>query len=90
MLTRHIYIKAPPSDDSLAWKGITLYSVVDTGVTYQNHGALLSSTGVLGLNYLIQQNSNGSYFGVAPNAPSAWFVRHHARKHARIQSTLVK
>jgi predicted porin len=26
------------------------------------------------LNYLIQKNSNGSYFGVAPNALSASFV----------------
>jgi hypothetical protein len=68
------YKKAPPSDDGLTWHGITLYGLVDMGVTYQNHGAPLSSTGVLGLNYLIQKNNNGSYFGVAPNALSASFV----------------
>lgn len=68
------YKKAPPSDDSLTWHGITLYGQVDMGVAYQNHGAPLSSTSVLGLNYMISKNSNGSYFGVAPNALSSSFV----------------
>jgi predicted porin len=44
------------------------------GVTYQNHGAPLSNTAGLGLNYLISKNSNGSYFGVGPNALSSSFV----------------
>jgi predicted porin len=66
--------KAPPQDDSLTWNGITLYGLVDMGLTYQNHGAPLSSTASLGLNYLISKNSNGSYFGVAPNALSSSFV----------------
>jgi predicted porin len=60
--------KKPPTDDSLTWNGITLYGLIDTGVTYQNHGAPLSSTSSLGLNYLISKNSNGYYFGIAPNA----------------------
>jgi predicted porin len=65
---------APPADDSLTWHGITLYGLIDMGVTYQNHGAPLSNTAGLGLNYLIAKNSNGPYFGVAPNALSSSFV----------------
>ena len=56
------YKKAAPVNDSLTWNGITLYGLVDMGITYQNHGAPLSSTAGLGLNYLISKNSNGSYF----------------------------
>ena len=66
--------KKAPVDDSLTWHGITLYGLVDMGVTYQNHGAALSNTAGLGLNYLISKNSNGSYFGVGPNALSSSFV----------------
>ncbi len=66
--------KKAPVDDSLTWHGITLYGLVDMGVTYQNHGAPLSNTAGLGLNYLISKNSNGSYFGVGPNALSSSFV----------------
>jgi predicted porin len=68
------YKKAAASDDSLTWHGITLYGMVDLGVAYQNHGTPLSGTSVLGLNYLVSKNSNGSYFGVAPNALSSSFV----------------
>jgi predicted porin len=68
------YKKGPPQDDSLTWHGITLYGLVDMGVTYQNHGAPLSNTAGLGLNYLISKNSNGSYFGVGPNALSSSFI----------------
>jgi predicted porin len=66
--------KKAPVDDSLTWHGITLYGLVDMGLTYQNHGAPLSNTAGLGLNYLISKNSNGSYFGVGPNALSSSFV----------------
>jgi predicted porin len=68
------YKKAPPVNDSLTWNGITLYGLVDMGVTYQNHAAPLSSTSGLGLNYLISKNSNGSYFGIGGNALSSSFV----------------
>jgi predicted porin len=63
--------KKPPLDDSLTWHGITLYGLVDLGVTYQNHGTPLSGLAGSGLNYLISKNSNGSYFGVGPNALSS-------------------
>ena len=42
--------KKAPVDDSLTWHGITLYGLVDMGLTYQNHGAPLSNTAGLGLN----------------------------------------
>src|SRR3984893_11349094 len=48
--------KKAPVDDSLMWHGITLYGLVDMGVTYQSHGAPLSNTAGLGLNYLITKN----------------------------------
>src|SRR6202521_5929246 len=66
--------KKAPVDDSLTWHGITLYGLVDMGVTYQSHGAPLSNTAGLGLNYLISKNSNGSYFGVGPNALSSSYI----------------
>jgi predicted porin len=68
------YKKALPLDDSLTWHDVTLYGLVDTGLTYQNHGAPLNNTTGVGLNYLIAKNSNGSYFGVGPNALSSSFV----------------
>src|SRR3984885_3470132 len=68
------YKKALPLDDSLTWHGVTLYGLVDVGLTYQNHGAPLNNTTGVGLNYLVAKNNNGSYFGVGPNALSSSFV----------------
>lgn len=51
------YKKEPPLDDSLTWHGVTLYGLIDMGLTYQNHGAPLSNTTGVGLNYLIAKNS---------------------------------
>ncbi len=68
------YKKPPPQDDSLTWHGVTLYGLVDMGVTYQNHGTPLNSLAGPGLNYLISRNSNGSYFGVGPNALSSSYI----------------
>lgn len=68
------YKKALPPDDRLTWHGVTLYGLVDMGLTYQNHGAPLNNTTGVGLNYLIARNSNRSYFGVGPNAMSSSFV----------------
>src|ERR1700733_11487267 len=67
------YKTALPLDDSLTWHGVTLYGLVDMGLTYQNHGAPLNNTTGVGLNYLIVKNSNGSYFGVGPNSLSSSF-----------------
>jgi predicted porin len=67
------YNKAPSSaakDDSLTWRGLTLYGAIDMGVAYQTHGSPLSNSAGFGLGYLISKNSNNPYFGVAPNALS--------------------
>jgi predicted porin len=62
-------LKAPaPADDSLCWHGVCLYGTVDMGLTYQNHGAPLSSLSGSAVDYLVSKNANGPYFGVAPNA----------------------
>jgi predicted porin len=63
-----------PVDDSLTWHGVTLYGLVDMGLTYHTHGAPLSNTAGLGVNYLVSKNSDRPYFGAAPNALSASFV----------------
>jgi predicted porin len=55
-------------DGSLTLHGITLYGTIDVGVAYQSHGAPLSNTAGLGLEYLISKNSNNSQWSIAPNA----------------------
>jgi predicted porin len=68
-------VKAPPAaDDSLCWHGVCVYGLVDMGLGYQSHGAPLNSLSTVGVNYLISKQSNGSNFGVAPNALSGSFV----------------
>jgi predicted porin len=68
-------LKAPAAaDDSLCWHGVCVYGNIDMGLTYQNHGAPLSSLAGAPLDYLVSKNSNGSYFGVGPNAMSNSFI----------------
>ena len=42
----------------LSWYGITVYGVVDAGVTWQSHGTPFNRTYVAGEEYLISKNSN--------------------------------
>ncbi len=58
---------APPADDSLTWKGITLYGIVDIGLQYQTHGAPISDYFVAGSADIVQKNSNHSIIGVTPS-----------------------
>ncbi|HXW74756.1 MAG TPA: porin [Steroidobacteraceae bacterium] len=61
---------SPPSntsDDSLTWKGITLYGTVDVGLQYQTHGAPASDYSPYGTEPIIQKNSNGSVTALTPN-----------------------
>ncbi|MEP6941156.1 MAG: porin [Rudaea sp.] len=46
--------------DDLTWNGITLYGVVDVGVTYESHGAPLSQDWGNGLFYIISKASDKS------------------------------
>jgi predicted porin len=62
-------LKAPaPANDDLCWKGVCLYGAIDMALTYQNHGAPLSSLSGSAVDYLIGKTSNGPYFGIGPNA----------------------
>ncbi|HEX2791331.1 MAG TPA: porin [Steroidobacteraceae bacterium] len=54
-------------DDSLTWKGITLYGIVDIGLQYQNHGAPISDYFPPGGEDIIQKNSNKSVLGFTPS-----------------------
>jgi predicted porin len=54
-------------DDSLTWKGITLYGIVDIGLQYQNHGAPISDYFPAGSEEIIQKNANKSVLGFTPN-----------------------
>src|ERR1700684_1074667 len=61
---------APPNnggDDSLTWKGITLYGIVDIGLQYQSHGAPISDYFPAGSEEIIQKNSNKTVLGFTPS-----------------------
>ena len=54
-------------DDSLTWKGITLYGIVDIGLQYQNHGTPISDYFPAGSAEIVQKNANKSVLGFTPN-----------------------
>ena len=56
-----------PADDSLTWKGITLYGTVDVGLQYQTHGAPANDYSPYGTEPIIQKNSNSSVTALTPN-----------------------
>jgi predicted porin len=58
---------APAADDSLTWKGITLYGIVDIGLQYQTHGTPISDFFPPGSNDLIQKNANKTVLGFTPS-----------------------
>jgi predicted porin len=57
-------------DKSLTWNGVTIYGNIDTGVSYQTHGAPLSDTLGQGLEYGISKPNYHTLLSVAPNALS--------------------
>jgi predicted porin len=58
---------AGSGDDSLTWRGITLYGIVDVGIQNQTHGAPISDYFVGGSAEIVQKNSNHSVTGVTPS-----------------------
>jgi predicted porin len=64
----------PPENDDICIKGICVYGNFDMGVTYQNHGAALSSLAGAPLDYLVSKNAAGSYFGASANNMSNSFI----------------
>jgi predicted porin len=65
---------AAPTDDSITFKGVTVYGLFDLGVIYQTHGVPLNNAAGSGLAYLLAAASRGPYAGLAPNALSSSFV----------------
>jgi predicted porin len=58
---------APAHSDALTWNGITLYGIVDVGLSYETHGAPSSDYFPAGIENIIQKNSNNSVTAVTPN-----------------------
>jgi predicted porin len=54
----------------LSWYGITIYGIVDAGVTWQSHGTPFNGLLPAGVDYLISKNSNAALWGPANNAMS--------------------
>jgi predicted porin len=65
--------KAPENDD-LCWHGVCLYGNFDGGLSYNRHGAPLSSQAGGPLDWLVSKNGNGAYFGFGPNQLSTSFI----------------
>jgi predicted porin len=63
--------EAPPAaDDSLTWNGITLYGIIDVGVSNQTDGTPLSSKFYTGVQELVQKNGTRSITGFTPDGLS--------------------
>ena len=54
-------------EDSLTWKGITLYGVVDIGVQYDTHMAPFTPFRPAASGNIVRQNSRGSVVGLTPS-----------------------
>jgi len=64
-------VPAPAAaDDSLTYRGVTLYGTLDAGVAYQSHGTPLNRDFAPGLEYLVSKNGNKSQTTLAPNGLS--------------------
>jgi predicted porin len=56
-----------PVDDSLTWKGITLYGIVDIGLQHETHGAPFSDYHPAGSANIVQKNSREGVSGLTPS-----------------------
>ena len=54
-------------EDSLTWKGITLYGVVDIGVQYDTHMAPFTPYRPAASGNIVRQNSRQSVVGLTPS-----------------------
>src|SRR5665213_3054264 len=55
---------APPADDKLTWRGITLYGTIDIGLQYESHGAPFSDYYTPASTNIVQKDSRESVFGL--------------------------
>jgi predicted porin len=56
-----------PGDESLTWKGITLYGVLDLGLQYDTHSAPFSPYRPSASGNIVRQNSSQSVIGLTPS-----------------------
>ncbi len=56
-----------PEDESLTWRGITLYGVIDVGLQYDTHSAPFTPYRPAASGNIVRQNSQGSAYGVTPS-----------------------
>ena len=56
-----------PADDSITWKGITLYGVVDIGLQYDTHMAPFTPYRPAASGNIVRQNSRQSVLGLTPS-----------------------
>jgi predicted porin len=54
-------------EDSLTWKGITLYGVIDIGVQYDTHSAPFTPSRPAASGNIVRQNSYQSVIGLTPS-----------------------
>jgi predicted porin len=54
---------APAANDSLTWRGITLYGTIDIGLQYESHGAPFSDYYTPASTNIIQKTGHESVFG---------------------------
>ena len=65
------YAKAPPlEDDSLCWKGICAYGVIDVGYGWQAHGMPYNALDPSGVNEWLTKGNNRATFAATPNGLS--------------------
>jgi predicted porin len=56
-----------PADDSLTWRGITLYGVIDIGLQYDTHSAPFTPYRPSASGNIVRQNSDRGVIGVTPS-----------------------
>jgi len=56
-----------PAAESLTWKGLTLYGVIDLGLQYDTHGAPFTPYRPSASGNIVRQNSRQAVFGVTPS-----------------------
>jgi predicted porin len=56
-----------PADDSLTWKGITLYGVIDAGIQYDTHSAPFTPYRPAASGSIVRSNDYESPVGVTPS-----------------------
>jgi predicted porin len=68
-------VKARPMEnDDICVKGICVYGNFDMGLSYNQHGNPYNAFAGGPLNFAIEKQSNGSYFGAAGNQMSTSFI----------------